>query len=331
MVNHCIVQVSWIPRVLSPKLKESQGTKQKGDGNWQKNMGYLWILKQTLNLCLDIPSPGGSLILLRKGEEKVTGRLSQAKIWVLHTPGLRSQGSGPVWLNPRNMVFLTQRCCSTWKTKDEVNSWVPWGSRPVTCPPRLRVPHPSHSPGETAPSVKCQGPQSKCPACPSPHLGSQPPRATLLTPHSQGRRDPGKPSARADHHWHGKGLCLLFAWSVLESAHGRNDKIHDFFNFYNINTTSAKVGRLGSVSLFNKPVSWGHFHGHLISGPFFLMFLSCLLTIVFICFSVSMPKTFRWSLLLLSFKIPKQYSDQWKGLSLVYEVWLQYTQKITNM
>lgn len=144
-------------------------------------------------------------MLLRKGEEKVTGRLSQAKISVLCTPELRCQGSGPAWLNPRTMpstpgmVFPTRRCCSTWKTKDEVKSQVPLGSRSETCPPQLRVPHPSHFPGKTAPSVKCQGPQSKCTACPSPQLGSQLPQATLVTHHFLLRLDPGKHSACTDH------------------------------------------------------------------------------------------------------------------------------------
>lgn len=131
-------------------------------------------------------------MLPTEGEGKATGRPSRAEMRARCTPG-------PAWPSPRTtpstgvMVFLTPRCCSTWKTKDGGRSPVP-PCRLATCLPRLTGPHRSHCLGETAPpSVKCQGPQSKYTACHTP------PRATLLvTLRSPLKGEPGKRSARTE-------------------------------------------------------------------------------------------------------------------------------------
>lgn len=150
-------------------------------------------------------------------------------------------------------VFPTQRCCSTQKTKDGVKSPAPPGW-PETCPLQGRSLPPSHSPGETLPSMKCQGPQSQCTACPVHRLGSQPPQATPpVTCHSLRRLEPGKcwptvtyiPSAASVSEIWGPQSSAKF-W-----ANYRNNDIDDFFSFSQCQHRFYQSRKLPSLKFIN--------------------------------------------------------------------------------
>lgn len=259
MLTPPTAQASWTPKASSPKPKELPGTKQREDGSWQKSMGSPWIRKWTLKLHFDTAGPERTPRLWRKGGEEVSDRPSPAETPARPTPGLSSRGSGPAWLSLRTMactgatVFLTQRCCSTQKTKDGVKSPVPPGW-PETCPLQGRSLPPSHSPGETLPSVKCQGPQSQCTACPVHRLGSQPPQATPpVTYHSLRRLEPGKcwptvtyiPSAASVSEIWGPQSSAKF-W-----ANYRNNDIDDFFSFSQCQHRFYQSRKLPSLKFIN--------------------------------------------------------------------------------
>lgn len=131
---------------------------------------------------------------------------------------------------------LTRNCCSTWRTNGEAES------------PRWQkmVPLPSFL-SEAPPSLKCQGPQSRCPAH---HCSSQPPRATPVTHSCPRRPEPGKP------------LSACFAVAVTGLC-GSPLTIENLWNVYSIGTspTRAKslphslVFPLSSIIALNSPSS----------------------------------------------------------------------------